>query len=172
MCNCYLLSLTLWFNLPMLLFCADWWGGLWFWSLNSRHSHTNDAAFTADFPHCWVKSFHTSSIIPEADNYERLLWSNLSLDSVLLEIRRAKRRRGSQSRPSWLWKHGIWSTGQTRSLGLLQRITQKHGDLDSTLSQYRLYFIKWENIWIHLIGWVNYAFYVTGEQILYIKSHI
>lgn len=62
--------------------------------------------------------------LSEVDDYERLQWCNPSLDSVLPEIHRAERRCGSQSRPSWLWRRGIWSTVQTTSLGLLQGFTE------------------------------------------------
>ena len=62
--------------------------------------------------------------LPEVDNNERLQCCNPSLDSVLPEIHRAERRCGSQSRPSWLWRRGIWSTVQTTSLGSLQGFTE------------------------------------------------
>lgn len=65
----------------------------------------------------------TSSIINDnVDEFSpALAHSNLAF--VLPEIHRAGRLCGSQSRPSWLWRRGIWSAVQTGTLGSLQSIT-------------------------------------------------
>lgn len=73
-------------------------------------------------------SFQTSLIISMIYSYEWLPWSHPGPDSVSPVIHRAERRHGSQSRPSWLWRLGIWSAGRTRSRELLQKVRRKHCD--------------------------------------------